>query len=458
MNGPGHEVYHNVVYGHNPSNRQGGSVTGSGSIKNNIFYNNGIGAGGGTNGGGGDYNYCYPATGNCGTNAITSPDPGMVDPANADFTLKSGSPLIDAGIDAGITTDYLGNTRPQGSGYDIGAYEYTSGGGDTTPPTTTASPRGGAYSSPQAVTLTASEPATTYYTADGSTPTTSSPVYTSPIAISQTTALKFFSRDTAGNQEAAKTETYTITPGAALALNPVADSWIQDENGASRDDNFGSSAGIGAGGRWATTRFRAFLRFDLSSIPSSATITRADLKLYHATNAVTSPNTNTISIYRLLKDWQESQVTWNSAALSSPWTAPGADSIGNDRDSAILASQSFTSASPISQYYTFTLPASLIQNHINNTWHNYGLILIGKETWPSADRYFSSFSSRESASNRPVLEITYTVPQYHRSDSNSDGCTSYTELFAFIDRWKLSSQDVTLRELIEAIGLWKGGC
>jgi hypothetical protein len=33
-----------------------------------------------------------------------------------------------------------------------------------------------------------------------------------------------------------------------------------------------------------------------------------------------------------------------------------------------------------------------------------------------------------------------------------------TELTAFIDRWKLNNQDVTIRELIEAIGLWKKGC
>jgi len=40
-----------------------------------------------------------------------------------------------------------------------------------------------------------------------------------------------------------------------------------------------------------------------------------------------------------------------------------------------------------------------------------------------------------------------------------DGCVSMSELTAFIDRWKLNNQDATIRELIEAIGLWKqGGC
>ena len=47
---------------------------------------------------------------------------------------------------------------------------------------------------------------------------------------------------------------------------------------------------------------------------------------------------------------------------------------------------------------------------------------------------------------------------FHKSDSDCNGCVSDTELFAFIDRWKVSNVDVTLKELIEAIGLWKRGC
>jgi len=47
---------------------------------------------------------------------------------------------------------------------------------------------------------------------------------------------------------------------------------------------------------------------------------------------------------------------------------------------------------------------------------------------------------------------------YNRADTNSDGCISNPELTAFIDRWKVSNVDVTLKELIEAIGLWKRGC
>ena|GEM_PF-2374481 len=81
---------------------------------------------------------------------------------------------------------------------------------DTTAPSTTANPAGGTFTSAQSVTLSANEAATIYYTTNGTTPTTSSTVYSSPINIAATTTLKFFAKDTAGNSETVKTQTYTI--------------------------------------------------------------------------------------------------------------------------------------------------------------------------------------------------------------------------------------------------------
>ncbi|QWV95164.1 chitobiase/beta-hexosaminidase C-terminal domain-containing protein [Geomonas oryzisoli] len=82
---------------------------------------------------------------------------------------------------------------------------------DTTPPVTTASPLGGTYSGSVAVTLTRNEAGTTYYTTNGTTPTTASPIYSAPLNFTATTTLKYFSKDTAGNSETVKTQVYTIT-------------------------------------------------------------------------------------------------------------------------------------------------------------------------------------------------------------------------------------------------------
>jgi hypothetical protein len=45
---------------------------------------------------------------------------------NGGYELNSGSPLIDAGYyeSEGITLDFLNHPRPEGNGYDIGAYEF----------------------------------------------------------------------------------------------------------------------------------------------------------------------------------------------------------------------------------------------------------------------------------------------------------------------------------------------
>ena len=93
---------------------------------------------------------------------------------------------------------------------------------DTTPPTIAASPLGGSFSSPQSVTLTATDnyPGTSiYFTTNGSTPSSASTRYTAPISIATTTTLKFVAIDAAGNSSAVGTQTYTITsapPGGTL--------------------------------------------------------------------------------------------------------------------------------------------------------------------------------------------------------------------------------------------------
>jgi hypothetical protein len=56
---------------------------------------------------------------------ISGIDPGLVDPPSADFHLNSDSPAIDnAAAEDAPEYDFDGTLRPQGSRYDIGAYEY----------------------------------------------------------------------------------------------------------------------------------------------------------------------------------------------------------------------------------------------------------------------------------------------------------------------------------------------
>lgn len=58
-------------------------------------------------------------------NVAFGDNPGFTDAANGDYSLVSGSPLIDAGMTLeSVKTDIIGTPRPSGLAYDIGAYEY----------------------------------------------------------------------------------------------------------------------------------------------------------------------------------------------------------------------------------------------------------------------------------------------------------------------------------------------
>ncbi|MGD9001139.1 MAG: right-handed parallel beta-helix repeat-containing protein [Anaerolineae bacterium] len=50
--------------------------------------------------------------------------PAFVDPDGNDYHIEVGSMARDAGVSAGVTNDIDGDSRPQGSGYDIGADEF----------------------------------------------------------------------------------------------------------------------------------------------------------------------------------------------------------------------------------------------------------------------------------------------------------------------------------------------
>lgn len=65
----------------------------------------------------------HASSGVVSTNEITG-DPRFVGPAGGDFHIGAGSAAMDAGVDAGVTTDMDGDPRPVGSAPDVGADEW----------------------------------------------------------------------------------------------------------------------------------------------------------------------------------------------------------------------------------------------------------------------------------------------------------------------------------------------
>ncbi|MEH7584881.1 PHB depolymerase family esterase [Priestia megaterium] len=143
--------------------------------------------------------------------------------------------------------------------------------GDIFPPVTAASPAGGTYGSSVSVTLSTNEPATTYYTLDGSIPTVNSLKYSEPITINSSKTIKFFSVDAAGNQEEVKTEVYQISgtseKSSVFSSLAAEDGFIGN---LSADGMSSSIHKIGDKGMYNTDTYRTILSFDTSSLPDDA--------------------------------------------------------------------------------------------------------------------------------------------------------------------------------------------
>ena len=99
---------------------------------------------------------------------------------------------------------------------------YTQGGGQETVVTPTFSPAGGNYTEAQNVTIScATSGATIHYTTDGTTPTASSAVYSTPISVAETTTIKAMAvKEGMINSEIAEA-TYTIQPATAYVFNKI---------------------------------------------------------------------------------------------------------------------------------------------------------------------------------------------------------------------------------------------
>jgi predicted outer membrane repeat protein len=119
-------VYHTTLA--NPSLASGRAIhisSGTSNLINNIITNHdtGIRHSGGTVTQ--DYNLFFGNTTNTsgtiggGANSLVG-DPAFVDPAVGDYRLTHLSAALNRGTDVGITTDFEGDARPAGGGFDLG--------------------------------------------------------------------------------------------------------------------------------------------------------------------------------------------------------------------------------------------------------------------------------------------------------------------------------------------------
>ena len=162
---------------------------------------------------------------------------------------------------------------------------------------------------------------------------------------------------------------------ASITLNPDADAYVM---AITPDSNYGSEVSVTIGG--TDPEVLAYVKFNLSSIPSGSIINDAKLHLYCTTIFDNGP----VGIALAESAWAEGEVTWNNR--------PGPEH------------PVVTSTPPGSSQWWEIPVTSIVKKWIEDGASNRGFRL---EKLGSG---FIQFYSREFPNNNPELEISYTPP------------------------------------------------
>jgi hypothetical protein len=169
-----------------------------------------------------------------------------------------------------------------------------------------------------------------------------------------------------------------------ITFNPIRDSYIDSDFPTA---NYGSEWFVAVGLYEPGRILRALVQFDVSSIPSNATIESAWLRLRICTGCFGADNP--IRLWRLAGIWWETSVHWSNRP---PYE-------GSYYDTSTVRCSS--AGQWVSWYAT-----NLVQEWVDGTRTNYGLMLMSAQEGTVNDK---CLFSRQSGS-QPRLEITYSLP------------------------------------------------
>lgn len=203
-----------------------------------------------------------------------------------------------------------------------------------------------------------------------------------------------------------------VTTFGDTATNfPVADTTIRNDQ---PDANFGTATQLPVGiSSLGTQRHRALFRFDVSNIPSNATVTSTKVLFTSVQNNFTAVN---YDLFRLLKSWGEGtnngltavagECSWNDRLQGTASWGSGGALAGSDYASVASASAIIDGPSSIAEFTSATLTSNVL-DWISNPATNFGWILIATgEPNGSGKRV----GSRENPGLEPRLVINFDLP------------------------------------------------
>ncbi|MBC7257980.1 MAG: DNRLRE domain-containing protein [Chloroflexi bacterium] len=208
---------------------------------------------------------------------------------------------------------------------------------------------------------------------------------------------------------ATPTPTPTFTPGPTPAATTV--TFQQGLGGyAGVRDTYISDYSDDSNYNWdtilivrSTDIIASLLRFDISSIPTNATVLGAQLQVY--TLAQSNSAYMCAQPYAVLRPWVDSQATWIRPRTGETWATPGCNGIGTDR-SDIGGEEVWLQYT--NRWYTFDV-TDMVQAWVLDPSSNQGLVLKSTCTMAELVQYSLAGSDYENSSLRPKLIVQYTL-------------------------------------------------
>jgi len=184
--------------------------------------------------------------------------------------------------------------------------------------------------------------------------------------------------------------TQELRPGAADGMDAFVYDYEPDRNLGTHPD-FMTAAWTGGG---SEILVRNFIRFDLSNIPTDATVTSAKLSLYSydsPSNGMHSMGNNASTLKKVMSSWTEDAVTWNNQPSSS------------DESQIFLTS----SDSEIQDYLDIDA-TDMVKEMVANPAENFGFVLR-IDTEETYRRMVFASSDNPNSDLHPKLDIEYSV-------------------------------------------------
>jgi len=189
----------------------------------------------------------------------------------------------------------------------------------------------------------------------------------------------------------------TVTFGeraSSMVKNATADTYISNDTG-EPTFNYGVSDDLRAE---ADKGERILFRFDVSSIPSSATVIAATLEV-----DVTQNNSADVEVRPILEPWLEGtldgtsgQPSYLERSLGTAWATTGCGSPDS-------AGTTITTFKPLNAgVNAVALPGATVQGWVTSPATNYGIILFNTDT-----NSVRLASSEDPVAQRPELTVTY---------------------------------------------------